>query len=96
MLRRRNRLWPQMRRRPAWFPGGGATRLHSNSTGNIYMEPHMNRIRLEEHVNRELDALRERVPQLSENELSALLALVRAVVPEGEKYAREVAALQCH
>jgi hypothetical protein len=56
----------------------------------------MNRIRLEENVNCELDALRKRVPRLSESQLSALLAMVRAVVPEGEHRAREVAASQAH
>lgn len=45
----------------------------------------MDRVRLEENVTRELEALRERVPLLSPTQLSGLLTFLRAVVPEGEK-----------
>ena len=44
----------------------------------------MDRIQLEANVTHELEALQQRVPLLSDQQLSALLTLLRRVVPEGE------------
>ena len=42
----------------------------------------MDRERLEENVTRELEALRLRLPLLSDTQLSGLLTFLRSVVPE--------------
>jgi hypothetical protein len=57
------------------------------SLNGVYrpQERGMDRAKLEEKVTRELEALRERIPLLSDGQLSGLLTFLRAVVPEREK-----------
>ena len=57
-------------------------RLHLilRNAGKTLVNEH--RAKLEANATREIDALRTRVPQLSDDELSALITFLRKVVPE--------------
>jgi hypothetical protein len=67
-----------------WF--GGTTANYeapapsTAESGTTLMNEH--RAKLEANATREIDALRTRVPQLSDDELSALITFLRKVVPE--------------
>lgn len=70
-----------------WF-GGTTANYETPAPGAAESgRTHMNeqRAKLEANATREIDALRTRVPQLSDDQLSALITFLRKVAPEQAK-----------